>query len=212
MFHRKGKSESAVPVKVSRRSLLVLSCLSFLALLFKPFRVLLASDRSNVLSGVPSTIEIDKLKFFKPHQAVLVDEISSHIIPSDKDPGAREAGVVYEIDRIVAASQKYQGIYTRGLAVMDSMAAEIFSKEGFMSLKGDEKTIFLKAAETGNVSGLGGKNIHIDSQSMGTAILFFALIKEQTFGAFYSGIMGWKIVGYHGPPQWKGNRDYHRCA
>ncbi|UCE70744.1 MAG: gluconate 2-dehydrogenase subunit 3 family protein [Nitrospiraceae bacterium] len=201
-----------MPVKISRRALLVLPCLSFLALLFKPFNVLFASDRNNVLSGLPSTIEIDKLKFFKLDQAELVDEISSQIIPSDKVPGAREAGVVYEIDRIVAASQKYQGIYTRGLAVLDSMAAEMFSKEGFMSLKGDEKTMFLKVAETGNVSGLGGKNIHIDSQSMGTAILFFALIKEQTFGAFYSGIMGWKIVGYHGPPQWKGNRDYHRCA
>jgi len=212
MSHFKGKDQSSDPVIISRRSLLVLSFSSFLALLFKPFKVLFASDRSRTLSGLPAGIKKGDLAFFNPEQAALVDEISSHIIPSDKDPGAREAGIVYEIDGMVTASSKHQGLYTRGLAVLDNTAAEIFSKKGFMSLSKDEQITLLKAVETGNVAGLAGEKIAIDSRAVRTAILFFALIKKQTFEAFYSGNIGWQVAGYKGPPQWKGNRDYNKCS
>src|SRR5258707_14729034 len=40
-----------------------------------------------------------KLQFFTSEQAVEIDAISARIIPSDETPGAREAGVVYFIDR-----------------------------------------------------------------------------------------------------------------
>src|SRR6266481_4975165 len=40
-----------------------------------------------------------KFQFFSPEQAVEIDAITARIIPSDETPGAREAGVVYFIDR-----------------------------------------------------------------------------------------------------------------
>ena len=40
-----------------------------------------------------------KLEFFTLEEAVEVDAITARIIPADDTPGAREAGVVYFIDR-----------------------------------------------------------------------------------------------------------------
>lgn len=43
-----------------------------------------------------------KLDFFAPEEAIEVDAITARIIPSDETAGAREAGVVYFIDRALA--------------------------------------------------------------------------------------------------------------
>jgi len=43
-----------------------------------------------------------KLEFFTPEQATEIDAISARIIPTDELPGAREAGVLYFIDRGLA--------------------------------------------------------------------------------------------------------------
>jgi gluconate 2-dehydrogenase gamma chain len=40
-----------------------------------------------------------KFQFFTPEEAAEIDAITARIIPSDETPGAREAGVVYFIDR-----------------------------------------------------------------------------------------------------------------
>ena len=43
-----------------------------------------------------------KLEFFTPEQAVEVEDIAAQIIPTDDTPGAREARVIYFIDRALA--------------------------------------------------------------------------------------------------------------
>src|SRR6266487_647556 len=43
-----------------------------------------------------------KFEFFSPDQAVEIEAIAARIIPTDDTPGAREAGVVYFIDRGLA--------------------------------------------------------------------------------------------------------------
>ena len=40
-----------------------------------------------------------KFDFFTPEEAVEVEAIAARIIPTDDTPGAREAGVIYFIDR-----------------------------------------------------------------------------------------------------------------
>src|SRR3984893_13376017 len=57
-----------------------------------------------------------KLEFFTPEQAIEIDAISARIIPTDDMPGAREAGVVYFIDRgLVTFSADSQKTYRDGL-------------------------------------------------------------------------------------------------
>jgi len=62
-----------------------------------------------------------------PVQAEEIEAISSLIIPSDDLPGAREAGVVYFIDRALktfAADAK--PVYDEGLAELSRIASEMF--------------------------------------------------------------------------------------
>ncbi|MGB8493046.1 MAG: gluconate 2-dehydrogenase subunit 3 family protein [Candidatus Acidiferrum sp.] len=64
---------------------------------------------------------------FTPEQAIEIEAISSLIIPTDELPGAREAGVVYFIDRALktfAADAK--PVYEHGLADLNRMAGEMF--------------------------------------------------------------------------------------
>jgi gluconate 2-dehydrogenase gamma chain len=51
----------------------------------------------------PDEVPPPSLVFFRPDEAELVEAITARIIPGDPDdPGAREAGVVYYIDRLLA--------------------------------------------------------------------------------------------------------------
>src|SRR5438445_5892256 len=57
-----------------------------------------------------------KFEFFTPEQAAEVEAISARIIPTNDTPGAREAGVVYFIDRSLATfAADDQKTYREGL-------------------------------------------------------------------------------------------------
>ena len=43
---------------------------------------------------------VHKFEFFTPEEAIEIDAFSARIIPTDETPGAREAGVLYFIDRL----------------------------------------------------------------------------------------------------------------
>src|SRR6266852_9490246 len=68
-----------------------------------------------------------KFQFFTPEQAVEIDAITARIIPSDDTPGAREAGVVYFIDRGLATfASDDQRTYQAGLPEMQARVSEMF--------------------------------------------------------------------------------------
>jgi gluconate 2-dehydrogenase gamma chain len=63
-----------------------------------------------------------------PEQARNVQAIASQIIPSDELPGAREAGVVYFIDRALKTFAKSSlHTYQQGIAEVNQLVAEKFS-------------------------------------------------------------------------------------
>jgi gluconate 2-dehydrogenase gamma chain len=64
-----------------------------------------------------------KLDFFTPEQAIEIEAAAAQIIPSDDSPGAREARVVYFIDRALTtfASDK-QAFYKKVLAALQRQA------------------------------------------------------------------------------------------
>ena len=62
-----------------------------------------------------------------PDETRLIETLTSQIIPTDTSPGAREAGVVYFIDRALATfdAEKKQR-YREGLALVNATRAKLF--------------------------------------------------------------------------------------
>src|SRR6266704_4395498 len=68
-----------------------------------------------------------KFEFFSPDQAVEIEAIAARIIPTDDTPGAREAGVVYFIDRGLATfAVDDQKTYREGLPELQARLREMF--------------------------------------------------------------------------------------
>ena len=75
-----------------------------------------------------------KFEFFTPAEAKEVEALSSCIIPSDGTPGAREAGVVYFIDRaLVTFSSDDQKTYREGLPGIQTRLKELFPEATLFS-------------------------------------------------------------------------------
>ncbi len=86
--------------------------------------LLAASARARQAAKSPGTA---KLEFFTPEQAAEVEAITARIIPTDDMPGAREAGVVYFIDRALTTfASDDQKTYREGLPELQERAKEIF--------------------------------------------------------------------------------------
>src|SRR3989442_7183234 len=68
-----------------------------------------------------------KFEFFTPEEAAEIEAITARIIPTDDTPGAREAGVVYFIDRGLATfAVENQKTYREGLPELQARVTEMF--------------------------------------------------------------------------------------
>src|SRR6202521_3714420 len=68
-----------------------------------------------------------KFEFFTPAEATEIDALSARIIPTDDTPGAREAGVLYFIDRaLVTFASGDQQKYRDGLSELQILVREKF--------------------------------------------------------------------------------------
>lgn len=68
-----------------------------------------------------------EFEFFTPTLAAEVDAATARIIPTDGTPGAREAGVVYFIDRALSTfASGDRKLYTQGLAELQARTHELF--------------------------------------------------------------------------------------
>lgn len=123
-----------------------------------------------------------------PEEAQLVDAVAEQIVPSDRDPGAREAGVVRFIDRQLDGPYKrFVEKYRRGLASLQQSCRALFGKP-FEALGWSEQTRVLQDLEAGKVS----KEHWKDPGSKE----FFNLIRDHT------------MQGFYGSPRHGGNKHY----
>jgi len=129
------------------------------------------------------------LRFFSAAEARTVDAICEQIIPSDKDPGARQAGVVHFLDlQLTRHYRKHQEAYRKGITGVESASRDRFGK-GFAELSGEQQIELLKQVST---------------QDAG----FFSLIRTHTMQGFYGdprhggnrGEVSWKMLGVPNPP------------
>ena len=200
------------PDGLTRRTFIgVIASFSVLSSLlpFNSLSVLFASEKSDSFKS-RKRLE-GSFRFFSPHQATVIEEVTSLIIPSDRSPGAREAGVVLEIDKAIAKNQKLGHSYARGIEALDLMARQLAGRDNFLALSQEEKMEILNMAYASkSLFSRGG--ISNQYGSMLPGILLINHLIPKTIEIFYMSEAGWKAVGYQGPPQWKGNLDYDKCG
>lgn len=206
------KDEDNIFDFLTRRKFLRIITIFLLSLLLKAHKCLFAIGGEEEKTPTRSQSLIKgKFKFFTQHQALVVQEVICLIIPTDDDPGAKEAGVIFKLDQVVANSDKLQKLYTKGIEWLNYMSQKVSNKASFIDLSRSEKIKILKIADSSNPSHLYKVSPSINVNTR-IARRFFYTIKRQTFEIFYTNEVGWQVVGYQGPPQWKGYLDYHECV
>jgi len=143
-----------------------------------------------------------KFEFLSPEQAVEVEAISARIIPTTDTPGAREAGVVFFIDRaLVTFAQDNQKVYAEGLSDLRDHVREMFpGTEKFSAATLEQQDEILKSLDEQSSSG-GGRSF----RRRAAAQSFFETVRVHTVMGFLidpdsdkhgnrDGV-GWKVIG-----------------
>jgi gluconate 2-dehydrogenase gamma chain len=155
--------------------------------------------RNATLADPPAGFE-----FFSPQQADEVAAMAAQIIPSNETPGAREARVIYFIDRALATfDDEKRELYTKGLDDLRAKTRGMFFGTGkFSALEPAQQVELLKAIE---------KTDFFEQVRVHTIIGFFA---NPEYGGNYNQV-GWKLIGFEDefffePPFGFYDRDEHK--
>ena len=109
------------------------------------------ADRSDAIAHAAHQVTQAQptLAFFTREQATEIEAIASRIIPTDDTPGAREAGVVYFIDRALTTwSKDQQGLFTEGLAKLPKdVGAKVRGQTRLSALTPAQQDDVLKSIE-----------------------------------------------------------------
>src|SRR5689334_16251728 len=121
-----------------------------------------------------------KFQFFTPEEAVETEAVTARIIPSDDTPGAREAGVVYFIDRaLITFAIDDQKTYREGLPGLKARVRELFpSVEKFSSATPEQQDQILHSMDEQT----GPTRRH--SRSGGASSSFFQAVRVHTIQGF----------------------------
>jgi gluconate 2-dehydrogenase gamma chain len=142
-----------------------------------------------------------KFQFFSAEQAAEIEAITARIIPSDETPGAREAGVVYFIDRALTTfAIDDQKTYRDGLPALQTRAHELFPNvETFSSATPDQQDQVLHSFDDQAGPGRGNPrrrtvaNSFLETLRVHT-IVGFLVDPDSARGGNLDGV-GWKVIG-----------------
>jgi gluconate 2-dehydrogenase gamma chain len=140
-----------------------------------------------------------KFEFFSPEQATEIDAIAARIIPTDDMPGAREAGVVYFIDRALTTfASDDQKTYKEGLPELQARVRELFpAVERFSAATPEQQDEALHSLDEHSAAPARPFRPRPDGQN------FFETIRQHTIAGFLidpdsggnrNGV-GWKVIG-----------------
>jgi gluconate 2-dehydrogenase gamma chain len=148
---------------------------------------------------VSPTEQVDGLGqlFLFYEEAGVLGALVARIVPGDeRDPGAREAGVVTYIDRALAGPYAdWQLAYREGLRLLNAHAIE---KHGvsFHALSEIDQDTIVASLEANQVPGFGG-NGSADFFAMVWAHTIEGLLCDPAYGGNRNGV-GWKLIGFPG--------------
>jgi gluconate 2-dehydrogenase gamma chain len=143
-------------------------------------QVMIASQGARLAAaqGLPFTS-------FSPSDAAEIESLAAQIIPSTGSPGAREAGVIYFIDKALATFDKAKReLYRKGLAAAQDKRRELFAgSQSIAALTRDQQIALLTAIE---------KTEFFEALRTHTVMGFFA---NPEYGGNRNQV-GWKHVGF----------------
>src|SRR5579863_3447354 len=104
--------------------------------------------------GIPANSLAAGCRVFTVAQAATVAAVAVQFVPADNDPGAKEAGVVFFIDGVLAGrfGKFFKDCYERGLGMIDEVSNKRFG-QNFAALDHDQQLKILKALESGEAAG-----------------------------------------------------------
>lgn len=126
---------------------------------------------------------------FNVHQRATIEAATGRIVPADRDPGAREAGVIDYIENALAGyDAEHLPFYIDGVQELDSLAREKFDAQTFISLQAPQQDQVLT---------------HLEEKQAP----FFTHLLEHTMQGFYGDPrhggnrdrVSWKMIGFPGP-------------
>jgi gluconate 2-dehydrogenase subunit 3-like protein len=140
-----------------------------------------------------------KFEFFSPEQATEIDAIAARIIPTDDMPGAREAGVIYFIDRALTTfASDDQKTYKEGLPELQGRVRELFpGVERFSAVTPEQQDEVLRSLEEQAATPAQPFRPRPAANS------FFETLRQHTIAGFLvdpdtrgnpNGV-GWKVIG-----------------
>jgi len=140
-----------------------------------------------------------KFEFFTPSEATEIDALSARIIPTDDTPGAREAGVLYFIDRaLVTFASGDQQKYRDGLPELQTQVREKFpGVEKFSAATVEQQDELLRAMEPQDEKAPPRRRVN-------SVQTFLEALRVQTIAGFLidpeaglgnRGGVGWKLIG-----------------
>lgn len=133
---------------------------------------------------------------FDPHQRATIEVAADRIIPADRDPGARQAGVVNYIENTLGTYEaEHAPLYADGVQELDRLARERFTSERFIFLRPEQQDEILA---------------HLEKERSP----FFSLLVEHAMQGFYGDPrhggnrdgVSWKMIGFPGPSHPHGYR------
>jgi gluconate 2-dehydrogenase gamma chain len=143
-----------------------------------------------------------KLSFLSAADAADIEAVAAQIIPTDDTPGAREAGVIYFIDRALATFMSQLATdYRAHLAVFQATCRRQHpDAASFASLTSEQQIEYLKTVD---------QTAFFDTTRLLTLLGMFTM---PAYGGNRNGI-GWKLLGFEDqhvfmPPFGYYDRDY----
>lgn len=142
-----------------------------------------------------------RFEFFTPDMGHEVDAVAARIVPTDETPGAREAGVVYFIDRALTTfASGDQKLYTEGMAQLQARTREMVPGVAKFSVATTEQQDqILRSLDTDSVSNVRPFRCRPSTQS------FFETLRQHVIVGFLidpdsdrrgnrDGV-GWRLIG-----------------
>ena len=131
-------------------------------------------------------------KFFSPEQFKAIESLTELIIPTDDQPGAREARVAEYIDFVVFSAAEFKPEmpkeWTAGLALLDQLSQQKHGQPFGKLTAADQESLLVEASQPER-----------EPSASHPAYSFYRLVKDMTVGAFYTSKVGLiDVLGYQG--------------
>ena len=145
----------------------------------------------------------EKWQVLTPVQVRELDDVTAQLVPTDNQPGAREARVVRFMDRSLATYAKAQmPAFETALKKLDELVASHFPGQHSFAALGDEEQITVLRDWEGRDPGTFG-TIH------GATIA--GMFSNPEYGGNYNKV-GWKLLGFDDQFAWEPPFGYYDRA